>query len=117
MLVYYLNGVCCPVATTDLSDSYLQTVSLTIAHQVKSAHELAHSLGMKMSFHGTLQEQILHLLRLWRDNKRGTKQQLLSVLKQLHIVSGDVERSQVFGQPSTGIDMLLVLVIGKFPCS
>ena len=96
--------------TSDLSDSYLQRVSVTIAHQVRGIHELARSLGVKMSslaFYGTLEEQTLHLLRVWRDNKRGTKQQLLGILKQLHITLGDVERSQVFGQPNTGIDTRL----------
>ena len=90
----------------DLSDSYLQRVSVTIARQVRDIEELAPSLGVQLpdpTAYRSLGEQVLHLLRIWRDTKNGTKKQLVSALKQLRIVLQDSERIQGYG-PSKDSD-------------
>ena len=78
----------------DLSDSFLQTVSKVIAHQVRSSDELACVLGLgntDVTTFRRLEEQVLQLLRIWTQRENGDKMKLQKVLNRAKI-SLDVER-------------------------
>ncbi len=108
MCIMYCLSLLTAVCNTDLSDTYLSRVSMAIAQQVRSVDELALSLGVRMSQHATyrtLEEQLLHLLKIWRDTKNGTKQRLVGILQQHHLLLQDSARShqQQYVQPKKGV--------------
>lgn len=107
LLVCFYRAVLCAclfvAECSDLSDAYISRVSAAIALQVRSADELAVSLGVRINQHtayGSLKEQLVHLLTIWRDTKNGSKQRLVSILQQHHLVQESTRSHQ---HPKKGV--------------
>ncbi len=105
---------------TDLSDSYLTRVGSIIAQQVKSVDELAVSFGVRVSqcsAYRSLEKQVVHLLKIWRDTKNGSKQKLARILQQHHLVLQDSMRCLQYVQPKKGECNMIYVSRGTHPNS